>query len=172
MTKTGLNYKIIALPYMVSTHTYRRPPRKARYAAAFLLLAACCLIPLACSHPVHTIVEDEDEDESTVTITLPGAIQLDARAAVTDAAIAQMEFELTLTKGPDVKTVTAPPGKSTVTVNLAEGEWRIAAEAYLPDDHVPVGTGSTRVKVGPGQPNKVIITIVFDNTLPGAVTTD
>jgi sugar lactone lactonase YvrE len=113
-----------------------------------------------------------DGNESMVTITLPGAEQSASRSAITGATIAQLEFKLTLTKGSTVKTAIAPPGKPTLKVPLAEGEWQAAAEAYLPAGHVHVGTGSTKVKVGPGQPNKVIITMVFDNTMPAAVTAD
>jgi sugar lactone lactonase YvrE len=113
-----------------------------------------------------------DGNESMVTITLPGAEQSASRSAITGATIAQLEFSLTLTKGSTVKTAVAPPGKPTLKVPLAEGEWQAAAEAYLPAGHVHVGTGSTKVKVGPGQPNKVIITMVFDNTMPAAVTAD
>jgi sugar lactone lactonase YvrE len=162
---------IIALPYTVSANKYRRPLKKALYAAAFLLLAAC-LIPLSCSHPVNVGGDGGENGESMVTITLPGAERSASRSAITGATIAQLEFKLTLTKGSTVKTAIAPPGKPTVTVNLAAGEWQAAAEAYLPAGNVHVGTGSAKVKVGPGQPNKVIITMVFDNTMPAAVTAD
>jgi sugar lactone lactonase YvrE len=113
-----------------------------------------------------------ENGESMVTITLPGAERSASRSAVSDATIAQLEFSLTLTKGSTVKTAIAPPGKPTVTVPLSAGEWQAAAEAYLPAGHLHVGTGSAKVKVGPGQPNKVIITMVFDNTMPAAVTAD
>jgi sugar lactone lactonase YvrE len=113
-----------------------------------------------------------ENGESMVTITLPGAERSASRSAVSGATIAQLEFSLTLTRGSTVKTAVAPPGKPTVTVPLAAGEWQAAAEAYLPAGHVHVGTGSATVKVGPGQPNKVIITMVFDNTMPAAVTAD
>jgi sugar lactone lactonase YvrE len=172
MTKTGLYAAIIALPYTVSANKYRRPLKKAPSAAALLLLAACFLIPLSCSHPVNVGGDGGDGNESMVTITLPGAERSASRSAITGATIAQLEFQLTLTKGSTVKTAVAPPGKPTLKVPLAEGEWQAAAEAYLPAGHVHVGTGSTKVKVGPGQPNKVIITMVFDNTMPAAVTAD
>ncbi|MDR1250825.1 MAG: hypothetical protein LBK62_01535 [Treponema sp.] len=150
---------------------YRRPLKKALSAAVLLFLAAC-LIPLACSHPVNGALEGGSGGESMVTIRLPGAEGTTARSAVSGATIAQLEFSLTLTKGSTVKTAIAPPGKPTVTVPLAAGEWQAAAEAYLPAGRVHVGTGSTKVKVGPGQPNNVIITMVFDNTMPAAVTAD
>jgi sugar lactone lactonase YvrE len=113
-----------------------------------------------------------ENGESMVTITLPGAERSASRSAITGATIDQLEFQLTLTKGSTVKTAVAPPGKPSLKVPLAEGEWHAAAEAYLPAGHVHVGTGSTQVKVRRGQPNNVIITMVFDNTMPAAVTAD
>jgi sugar lactone lactonase YvrE len=172
MTKTGLYAAIIAPPYTVSANKYRRPLKKAPAAAALLLLAAACLIPLSCSHPVNVGGDGGENGESMVTITLPGAERSASRSAVTGATIAQLEFKLTLTKGSTVKTAIAPPGKPSLKVPLAEGEWHAAAEAYLPAGHVHVGTGSTQVKVRRGQPNNVIITMVFDNTMPAAVTAD
>jgi sugar lactone lactonase YvrE len=160
-------------PVRFCVNNYRKPPKKALYAATLLLLAAACLIPLSCSHPVNGALEGGGESgESTVTIQLPGAERSASRSAITGATIARLEFSLTLTKGSAVKTAIAPPGKPTVTVNLAAGEWYAAAEAYLPAGHVHVGTGSATVKVGPGHPNKVIITMVFDKTMPAAVTAD
>jgi sugar lactone lactonase YvrE len=172
MTDRGVYFKIAAPPgETFCVHNYRKTAKKTLSAAALLLLAAC-LIPLSCSHPVNGTLEGGDGNESMVTITLPGAERSASRSAITGATIDQLEFSLTLTKGSTVKTAVAPPGKPTLKVPLAEGEWQAAAEAYLPAGHVHVGTGSTQVKVRRGQPNNVIITMVFDNTMPAAVTAD
>ncbi|GHU06989.1 hypothetical protein FACS1894151_00640 [Spirochaetia bacterium] len=134
------------------------------YKLSLLFFGAICAFFLA---SCFSLINGPSGKDGNLVISIGGS---DARSVLGEGTKGQLSYDITATNGEQEKKLTLSAGKASGTMYLSPGLWHIAAEAYLPEGRVHVGTGSGQdISIAAGRAAHAQITMDFDNVTPASV---